>query len=96
MQPVIHLELFGVPAGHTGSVFSNGFTACISAVPDAIFTCPFENVKLLSTLGEGKKLKIDNALKLIAYWYRQGGLRRLFCGMVCLQLRQFLWSGTFF
>jgi solute carrier family 25 2-oxodicarboxylate transporter 21 len=94
MQPIAHQNLFGRPE-NKGSPITKGLAGAIATVPEVLIISPLENMKLAEQLDKEKRFKgpATVASHLVK---TRGVLGGLYIGYAGMQIRQVLWTGTFF
>lgn len=94
LQPIVHLSLTGKPEPQ-GTPISKGLCGAIATVPEVITISPLENVKLAEQLDTAKRF---NGMASVCkhLMATRGILGGFYCGYFGMQIRQCLWTGTFF
>jgi solute carrier family 25 (mitochondrial 2-oxodicarboxylate transporter), member 21 len=93
LQPMAHTLIFKKPEKQ-GSSISKGIAGALATVPEVLIISPFENLKLAQQLDKEKKFK--NSSDVFNHLIKTRGLTGLYLGYFGMQLRQVLWTGTFF
>jgi len=94
LQPIAHQSMYGKPESQ-GTPVSKGLSGAISTFPEVITISPLENVKLAEQLDTAKRF---NGMASVAkhLMSTRGILGGFYCGYFGMQIRQCLWTGTFF
>lgn len=94
LQPEFHKGLFGRPV-NKGSPVTKGLAGALSTIPEIIVISPLENFKLAEQLDKEKRFKgmTDVARHLLK---TRGVFGGFYIGYFGMQIRQCLWTGTFF
>lgn len=94
LQPIAHKSLFGGPES-TGNPLTKGVAGAVATIPEVITISPLENFKLAEQLDKEKRFNgmSSCARHLIATRGMFGGM---YIGYFGMQIRQMLWTGTFF
>jgi len=94
VQPIAHRNLFGKPESQ-GSPISKGLAGAVATIPEVFIISPLENMKLAEQLDKEKRFSgpASVAQHLVK---TRGVLGGLYIGYAGMQIRQMLWTGTFF
>lgn len=94
LQPIAHKNLFGGPESK-GNPITKGVAGAIATIPEVITISPLENFKLAEQLDKEKRFNGMGscARHLMA---TRGVFGGFYIGYFGMQLRQMLWTGTFF
>merc|ERR1712187_596233 len=94
LQPVAHTTFFGKPESK-GSPVTKGLSGAIATIPEVITISPLENFKLAEQLDKEKRFNgmTDVAKHLLK---TRGVFGGFYIGYFGMQIRQCLWTGTFF
>jgi len=93
LQPMTHQLIFK-KAEKNGSSFSKGIAGALATIPEVLLISPFENIKLAQQLDKEKKFK--NSSDVLKHLISKRGVAGLYLGYFGMQIRQMLWTGTFF
>lgn len=94
LQPIAHQSFFG-KSEKDGSPFTKGLAGAIATIPEVITISPLENVKLAEQLDSEKRFSgMASVMKHLNE--TRGPFGGFYCGYFGMQLRQMLWTGTFF
>jgi solute carrier family 25 2-oxodicarboxylate transporter 21 len=94
MQPIMHKNLFGKPETQ-GSPITKGVAGALATIPEVIVISPLENMKLAEQLDKDKRFNGPGSVAKHLVKTR-GVFGGLFIGYSGMQIRQMLWTGTFF
>lgn len=94
LQPVAHKTFFGTPESK-GNPLTKGVAGALATIPEVITISPLENIKLAEQLDKDKKFSgtSDVAKHLMK---TRGFFGGYYIGYIGMQIRQCLWTGTFF
>merc|ERR1719335_895954 len=94
MQPVCHRVIFGKPEKQ-GTPLTKGLSGAAGTFPEVFAISMFENFKLAEQLDKEKKFK---SLPAVAQHLARtrGVFGGFYIGYFGMQIRQCLWTGTFF
>jgi solute carrier family 25 2-oxodicarboxylate transporter 21 len=94
LQPVAHRTFFGRPEAK-GNPLTKGLSGAIATIPEVITISPLENFKLAEQLDKEKRFNgmSDVAKHLLK---TRGFFGGFYIGYFGMQIRQCLWTGTFF
>jgi len=94
MQPIVHTNLYGKPESK-GTPISKGIAGALATIPEVLVISPLENMKLAEQLDKDGRFKgpATVAKHLVK---TRGVLGGLYIGYAGMQIRQMLWTGTFF
>jgi len=94
LQPIVHQKLYNKKETQ-GTPFSKGFCGALATIPEVIAISPLENVKLAEQLDTTKRF---NGMSSVAkhLMATRGVMAGFYCGFFGMQIRQCLWTGTFF
>jgi len=93
LQPMTHQIIFK-KSEKNGSSFSKGIAGAVATIPEVFIISPFENLKLAQQLDKEKKFK--NSSDVLKHLLSKRGVAGLYLGYFGMQMRQMLWTGTFF
>jgi len=94
LQPIVHSGMYGVPETK-GTPVSKGLSGALATVPEVITISPLENVKLAEQLDTAKRF--NGMASVCSHLMKTRGiLGGFYCGYFGMQIRQCLWTGTFF
>lgn len=93
LQPLFHKAIFK-KSEKQGSSISKGIAGALATIPEVLIISPFENLKLAQQLDKEKKFK--NSKDVFNHLITKRGLAGLYLGYFGMQIRQLLWTGTFF
>jgi solute carrier family 25 2-oxodicarboxylate transporter 21 len=93
LQPLAHKLIFK-KTEKQGSSISKGIAGAIATIPEVLIISPFENLKLAQQLDKDKKFK--NSSDVFNHLIQKRGFSGLYLGYFGMQIRQLLWTGTFF
>jgi len=93
LQPMTHQFIFK-KAEKNGSSISKGIAGALATIPEVLIISPFENLKLAQQLDKEKKFK--NSKDVLTHLLSKRGVAGLYLGYFGMQIRQMLWTGTFF
>lgn len=94
LQPIVHTSVYGKPETK-GTPVSKGLSGALATVPEVITISPLENVKLAEQLDTAKRFN-GMASVCTHLMKTRGILGGFYCGYFGMQMRQCLWTGTFF
>lgn len=94
LQPITHQAVFG-KSEKQGTPITKGLAGAIATIPEVWTISPLENIKLAEQLDSEKKF---NGMGSVAshLMKTRGAFGGFFCGYFGMQIRQMLWTGTFF
>merc|ERR1712217_704290 len=94
LQPVAHTTFFGRPESK-GNPITKGVSGALATIPEVITISPLENFKLAEQLDKEKRFNgmTDVAGHLLK---TRGFFGGFYIGYFGMQVRQGLWTGTFF
>jgi solute carrier family 25 2-oxodicarboxylate transporter 21 len=94
LQPVVHSKVFGKPESK-GSAITKGLSGALATIPEVLTISPLENFKLAEQLDTNKRFNgmTDVARHLMK---TRGFFGGFYIGYFGMQIRQCLWTGTFF
>lgn len=94
MQPIAHRNIFG-KAEKDGNALTKGFAGAMATVPEVLIISSLENCKLAEQLDKEKRFNglADTAKHLMK---TRGFFGGFYIGYFGMQIRQCLWTGTFF
>lgn len=94
MQPIVHTNLYGKPESK-GTPISKGIAGALATIPEVMIISPLENMKLAEQLDKDKRFQgpATVAKHLVK---TRGVFGGLYIGYAGMQIRQMLWTGTFF
>ncbi len=93
LQPMTHQMIFN-KAEKNGSSISKGIAGALATIPEVLIISPFENLKLAQQLDKEKKF--GNTKEVLTHLLNKRGISGLYLGYFGMQMRQMLWTGTFF
>jgi solute carrier family 25 2-oxodicarboxylate transporter 21 len=93
LQPITHLILFN-KSEKQGSSLSKGIAGALATIPEVLIISPFENLKLAQQLDKEKKFK--SSFEVVSHLINRRGITGFYLGYFGMQIRQMLWTGTFF
>lgn len=94
LQPIAHVSCFG-KSEKEGNPFTKGAAGAVATIPEVITISPLENIKLAEQLDSEKRFSgMGSVIKHLNS--TRGVFGGFFCGYFGMQLRQMLWTGTFF
>lgn len=93
LQPMTHSLIFK-KSEKQGSSISKGIAGAVATIPEVLIISPFENLKLAQQLDKEKKFK--SSADVMTHLINKRGISGLYLGYFGMQLRQVLWTGTFF
>lgn len=94
LQPIAHKNFFGRPESQ-GNPVTKGVSGALATIPEVITISPLENFKLAEQLDKEKRFNgmTDVAKHLLK---TRGFFGGFYIGYFGMQIRQCLWTGTFF
>merc|ERR1719502_79290 len=94
LQPIAHQSLYGKPETK-GTPSSKGLAGAAATIPEVFVISPLENMKLAEQLDKDRRFNgpASVAKHLVKTCGVLGGL---YIGYAGMQIRQMLWTGTFF
>lgn len=94
LQPIAHQRFYGKPEGK-GTPLSKGISGAIATIPEVMAISPLENIKIAEQLDTQKRF--NGAASVCKHLMQTRGiLGGFYCGWFGMQMRQCLWTGTFF
>lgn len=93
LQPLTHKLIFK-KTEKQGTSISKGIAGALATIPEVLIISPFENLKLAQQLDKEKKFK--NSADVFNHLIKKRGIAGLYLGYFGMQIRQLLWTGTFF
>lgn len=93
LQPLTHKLIFK-KSEKEGSSLTKGLAGALATIPEVLAISPFENLKLAQQLDKEKKFK--NTPDVFNHLIKTRGGPGLYLGYFGMQIRQMLWTGTFF
>ena len=93
LQPLTHKLIFK-KSEKEGNPFTKGLAGALSTIPEVLTISPFENLKLAQQLDKEKKFR--NSQDVFNHLIKTRGAPGLYLGYFGMQIRQMLWTGTFF
>ena len=93
IQPISHKFFFKKPEKN-GSPLTKGIAGALATIPEVLIISPFENLKLAQQLDRDKRFKSSS--DVFKHLLNKRGLPGLYLGYFGMQIRQMLWTGTFF
>jgi solute carrier family 25 2-oxodicarboxylate transporter 21 len=93
IQPMTH-NLIYKKSEKQGTSISKGVAGALATIPEVLIISPFENLKLAQQLDKDKKFKSSS--DVFKYLLDKRGIPGLYLGYFGMQIRQALWTGTFF
>ena len=93
LQPMTHSLIFK-KTEKQGTSVSKGIAGALATIPEVLIISPFENLKLAQQLDKEKKFK--STFDVFSHLLNKRGLAGLYLGYFGMQIRQMLWTGTFF
>lgn len=93
LQPMTHQLIFK-KAEKNGSSLTKGLAGALATIPEVLIISPFENLKLAQQLDKEKKFR--NSSDVLNHLLSKRGMAGLYLGYFGMQIRQMLWTGTFF
>jgi len=93
IQPLAHKLIFK-KSEKEGNPFTKGLAGALATIPEVLIISPFENLKLAQQLDKEKKFR--SSADVFNHLIKTRGVPGLYLGYFGMQLRQMLWTGTFF
>lgn len=93
IQPITHNLLFK-KSEKEGTPLTKGIAGALATIPEIFAISPFENLKLAQQLDREKKFK--SSADVFKHLINKRGIQGLYLGYFGMQLRQMLWTATFF
>jgi solute carrier family 25 2-oxodicarboxylate transporter 21 len=94
LQPIVHQAMYDKPETK-GTPFSKGLCGALATFPEVVTISPLENVKLAEQLDTTKRF--NGMASVCSHLMKTRGiLGGFYCGYFGMQIRQCLWTGTFF
>ncbi len=93
LQPMTHSLVFN-KSEKQGSSITKGIAGALATIPEVLIISPFENLKLAQQLDKEKKFKSSS--DVFNHLLSKRGVQGLYLGYFGMQIRQMLWTGTFF